>query len=324
MEKENIYVEVKDIVKTYDNVTASDHVSFQIPEGELIGLLGPSGSGKTTILRILAGLEDADAGEIYIGGKSVDHVKASKRGIGFVFQNYALFRYKTVEENIAFARALAIEPRLLLLDEPFAALDAKVRKELRTWLKQLIKKVGITSIFVTHDQNEAIEVADQIIVMNHGKIEQIGSPFAVYSSPDTAFVVRFLGTPSYVEDFTKFKGFEAYHPKKGTSAVIRSEYVTVSKKSEPVKYPVTTETGVVESVSFRGDMLELQVNVKGELLTAFRPFTDAVVREKEQVNVWIQRLYLVDDEQAVSAQNQDAGLHLLQNPVLEQDVSMVI
>ena len=223
MEKENIYVEVKDIVKTYDNVTASDHVSFQIPKGELIGLLGPSGSGKTTILRILAGLEDADAGEIYIGGKPVDHVKASKRGIGFVFQNYALFRYKTVEENIAFglkvakwktaairkrvaelielvglsgmekrypnqlsggqrqrvafARALATEPRLLLLDEPFAALDAKVRKELRTWLKQLIKKVGITSIFVTHDQNEAIEVADQIIVMNHGKIEQIGSPF---------------------------------------------------------------------------------------------------------------------------------------------------
>lgn len=370
MEKENIYVEVKDIVKTYDNVTASDHVSFQIPKGELIGLLGPSGSGKTTILRILAGLEDADAGEIYIGGKSVDHVKASKRGIGFVFQNYALFRYKTVEENIAFglkvakwktaairkrvaelielvglsgmekrypnqlsggqrqrvafARALATEPRLLLLDEPFAALDAKVRKELRTWLKQLIKKVGITSIFVTHDQNEAIEVADQIIVMNHGKIEQIGSPFAVYSNPDTAFVAQFLGTSSYVEDFTKFKGYEAYQPKKGTGAVIRSEYVTVSKKSEPVKYPVTTETGVVESVSFRGDMLELQVNVKGELLTAFRPFTEAVVREKEQVNVWIQRLYLVDDEQAVSAQNQDARLHLLQNPVLEQDVSMVI
>lgn len=374
MEKENIYLEVKDIVKTYANVTASDHVSFQIPKGELIGLLGPSGSGKTTILRILAGLEDADAGEIYIGGKPVDHVKASKRGIGFVFQNYALFRYKTVEENIAFglkvakwktaairkrvaelielvglagmekrypnqlsggqrqrvafARALATEPRLLLLDEPFAALDAKVRKELRTWLKQLIKKVGITSIFVTHDQNEAIEVADQIIVMNHGKIEQIGSPFAVYSSPDTAFVAQFLGTSSYVEDFTKFKGYEAYHPKKGTGAVIRSEYVTVSKKSEPVKYPVTTETGVVESVSFRGDMLELQVNVKGELLTAFRPFTDAIVREKEQVNVWIQRLYLVDDEQTVAAENHeaeaDARLHLLQNPVLEQDVSMVI
>lgn len=374
IEKENIYVEVKDIVKTYPQVVASDHVSFQIPKGELIGLLGPSGSGKTTILRILAGLEDADAGEIYIDGTSVEHIKASKRGIGFVFQNYALFRYKTVEENIAFglkvakwkpgairsrvaelielvglsgmekrypnqlsggqrqrvafARALATEPRLLLLDEPFAALDAKVRKELRTWLKQLIKKVGITSIFVTHDQNEAIEVADQIIVMNHGKIQQIGSPFTVYSKPDTAFVAQFLGTSSYVKDFTKFKGYESYQSKKGTSAIIRSEYITISKKSEPLRYPVTTETGIVESVAFRGNMLELQVNVKGEHLTAFRPFTEALVKEKEQVNVWIQRLYLIDAEETVAVENQEvketAKLQLLNNAVLEQDVSMVI
>ena len=183
-----------------------------------MGLLGPSGSGKTTILRILAGLEDAEKGEIYIAGQQVNQVKASKRGVGFVFQNYALFRYKTVYDNIAFglkiakwkkadikerveelidlvglrgmekrypnqlsggqkqrvafARALATQPQLLLLDEPFAALDAKVRKELRSWLRELINKVGITSIFVTHDQHEAIEVADEIIVMNQGRIEQ--------------------------------------------------------------------------------------------------------------------------------------------------------
>ena len=187
----------------------------------LYGILGPSGSGKTTILRILAGLETADSGEIYIDGQLVNDIPASKRNIGFVFQNYALFRYKTVYDNIAFglkikkysnsdiknkvdelielvglkglekryprqlsggqrqrvafARALATKPNLLLLDEPFAAIDAKVRKELRAWLRELISQVGITSIFVTHDQDEAIEVADEIIITNHGHIEQIGS-----------------------------------------------------------------------------------------------------------------------------------------------------
>ena len=188
-----MYVELKDINKTYAGYQASNHVSFGIEQGRLIALLGPSGSGKTTILRMIAGLETPDSGEIVIDGKVVNNIPASERGIGFVFQNYALFRYMTVYDNIAFglnvkkenkkyidervhellklisldglekrypsqlsggqrqrvafARALAPNPHLLLLDEPFAAIDAKVRQELRSWLKEMIEKLGITSIF---------------------------------------------------------------------------------------------------------------------------------------------------------------------------------
>lgn len=232
------YVELKHINKSFKNFVAGDDISFAVEKGKLVGLLGPSGSGKTTILRILAGLEPADSGEIFIAGREVSHVPASRRGIGFVFQNYALFRYRSVFDNIAFglkvnhwkkqdirdrvnelmelvgltgledrypkqlsggqrqrvafARALAVEPQLLLLDEPFAAIDAKVRKELRLWLRELISRVGITSIFVTHDQEEAVEMADEIIIINRGKIEQIGTPAEVYANPRTPFVQDFL------------------------------------------------------------------------------------------------------------------------------------
>ena len=241
-----MYVELKDINKTFGDYKASDHVSFGIEKGKLIGLLGPSGSGKTTILRMIAGLEQPDSGEIIIDGKVVNDIPASERGIGFVFQSYALFRYMTVYDNIAFglkvqkadktyikkrvtelieliglkglekrypsqlsggqrqrvafARALAPNPQLLLLDEPFAAIDAKIRQELRTWLKDMIEKLGITSIFVTHDQDEAIEVADEIIITNRGHIEQKGSPVEVYQSPETAFSASFFGQAATVRD----------------------------------------------------------------------------------------------------------------------------
>lgn len=214
-----MYVAMKQIEKHYGDFKASDNVSFSIEKGKLVALLGPSGSGKTTILRMLAGLEYPDSGDIFINHKRMNDVPAAKRGIGFVFQNYALFRYMTVFDNIAFgltiqkkpakeirervyylihlvgldgmekrypnqlsggqrqrvafARALAPNPTVLLLDEPFAAIDAKVRQELRNWLKETIHRVGITSIFVTHDQEEAVEVADEIIVTNHGRIEQV-------------------------------------------------------------------------------------------------------------------------------------------------------
>ena len=245
MSKEsNTYIQLKNINKTYGDYQASKDINFSIEKGKLVGLLGPSGSGKTTILRMIAGLETPDSGDILIDGVRINDIPASKRGIGFVFQNYALFRYKTVYENIAFglkiekmsksmihdrvmelielvglkglekrypnqlsggqkqrvafARALAVQPQLLLLDEPFAAIDAKVRKELRSWLKELVSTVGITSIFVTHDQDEAIEVADDIIISNKGRIEQVGSPIGVYKNPATAFVAQFIGQSSRV------------------------------------------------------------------------------------------------------------------------------
>lgn len=233
-----MHIEMKHIDKTFDGFHASKDVSFGVKRGQLVALLGPSGSGKTTILRMIAGLDVPDSGDILMNGIKVNHLPGSKRGIGMVFQNYALFRYMTVAENIsfglkvqrrgkgeirsrveellelismqdlgkryphqlsggqkqrvAFARALAPNPELLLLDEPFAAIDAKIRRELRGWLKEMIEKVGITSIFVTHDQEEAMEVADMVIVMNEGEIEQIDSPENICRNPQTEFVREFI------------------------------------------------------------------------------------------------------------------------------------
>lgn len=238
-----MYVEMKHINKTFDGFQASRDVSFGVEKGRLAALLGPSGSGKTTILRMIAGLDKPDSGDIMINEARVNDIAGSKRGIGFVFQNYALFRYMTVADNIAFgldvqkkgktevkerveellelismeelgkryphqlsggqrqrvafARALAPNPQLLLLDEPFAAIDAKVRRELRTWLRNMIEKVGITSIFVTHDQEEAMEVADTVIITNQGRVEQIGTPEDICLHPQTDFVADFIDVTRY-------------------------------------------------------------------------------------------------------------------------------
>lgn len=238
-----MYLEMKNIYKTFDGFHASNDVNFSVEKGDLAALLGPSGSGKTTILRMIAGLDTPDSGDIIINNVRVNSLPGSKRGIGFVFQNYALFRYMTVADNIAFglevqkkskseikerveellelismkdlgkryphqlsggqrqrvafARALAPNPLLLLLDEPFAAIDAKVRRELRTWLKEMIGQVGITSIFVTHDQEEAMEVADTIIVTNQGCVEQIGTPEEICLHPRTDFVADFIDASRY-------------------------------------------------------------------------------------------------------------------------------
>ena len=242
-------IQVKNIEKHFGAFHALNNISLDFPDGQLVALLGPSGCGKTTLLRIIAGLESADGGQVILEGEDATNVHVREREVGFVFQHYALFRHMTVFENIAFglrvrprstrpneaeikkrvtrlldlvqlsfladrypaqlsggqrqrialARALAVEPRVLLLDEPCGALDAKVRKELRRWLRTLHDELHITSIFVTHDQEEALEVADQIIVMNKGNVEQIGSPREVYEKPATPFVFDFLGQANRFE-----------------------------------------------------------------------------------------------------------------------------
>jgi sulfate transport system ATP-binding protein len=218
-------------------------VSLDIAAGELVALLGPSGSGKTTLLRVIAGLNDPDRGAVFFDAENATSLSVQERRVGFVFQNYALFRHMTVADNVAFglnarpratrpskqeiarrvaellelvqldglgerypaqlsggqrqrvalARALAIEPRVLLLDEPFGALDARVRKDLRRWLREIHQRTGLTTVFVTHDQDEAMELADRVVVLNQGRIEQADSPGALYDHPASPFVLSFVG-----------------------------------------------------------------------------------------------------------------------------------
>jgi sulfate transport system ATP-binding protein len=243
-------IEVQHVNKRFGDFQALNDVNLHIAQGELIALLGPSGCGKTTLLRIIAGLETPDSGQILFSGEDSTDVHVRERQVGFVFQHYALFRHMTVFDNVAFglkirprserpskaeiaekvhallklvqldwladrypsqlsggqrqrialARALAVEPKVLLLDEPFGALDAKVRKELRRWLRRLHEELNVTSIFVTHDQEEALEVADRVVVINRGRIEQSGSPLDVWQRPASPFVYGFLG------DANRFQG----------------------------------------------------------------------------------------------------------------------
>ena len=344
-----MYVELKNINKTYGSYQASKNVNFGIEKGKLIGLLGPSGSGKTTILRMIAGLETPDSGEIIIDGKVVNDVPASERGIGFVFQNYALFRYMTVYDNVAFglkvqkvdkktidtrvrelvklvgleglekrypsqlsggqrqrvafARALAPNPQVLLLDEPFAAIDAKIRQELRSWLKEMIEKLGITSIFVTHDQDEAVEVADEILITNHGKIEQMGSPLEIYKSPKTPFVAQFVGRSSIVENYESLKGFEKIeHAQK---AIVRPEFLELAKKGELKRYMSASEKGIVEDVIFSGSRLDVVVNINGIKVTAERSLEKDPVSVGEEVDIIIYRLYVFDEKETYLLENKE-------------------
>ncbi|TWF52144.1 sulfate/molybdate ABC transporter ATP-binding protein [Neorhizobium alkalisoli] len=234
-------IRLENVVKTFDTFRAVRGVSLDIESGELLALLGPSGSGKTTILRMVAGLEYADGGAIHFGDQDATDIPVRDRGVGFVFQHYALFPHMTVAENIAFgmkvskvkrekaaiearvaellrlvrlenlgdrfpaqisggqrqrvalARALSVDPKVLLLDEPFGALDANVRHDLRRWLREIHRELGITTIFVTHDQEEALDLADRVVILKDGQIVQQGTAQEVCRNPQSAFVMKFLG-----------------------------------------------------------------------------------------------------------------------------------
>ncbi len=241
-------IRLDQVVKTFDTFRAVHGVSLDIESGELVALLGPSGSGKTTILRMVAGLEFSDGGQIHFGDRNATDIPVRDRGVGFVFQHYALFPHMTVAENIAFgmrttkaakrtkaeiaervndllrlvrlegldrrfpgqisggqkqrvalARALAVDPKVLLLDEPFGALDANVRRDLRRWLREIHEELGITTLFVTHDQEEALDLADRVVILNEGKIAQQGTPEQICRNPASAFIMRFLGDTNVIE-----------------------------------------------------------------------------------------------------------------------------
>lgn len=289
-------IQIRNIVKHFGGFSALKGIDFEIGAGELVALLGPSGCGKTSLLRIIAGLDAPDSGQILLSGEDATSRHVCERQVGFVFQHYALFRHMTVFENIAFglrvrpkhlrpseseirarvhdllklvqlgwladrypsqlsggqrqrialARALAVEPKVLLLDEPFGALDARVRKDLRRWLRRLHDELHVTSIFVTHDQEEALEVADRIVVMNEGRVEQIGTPDEVYEHPATPFVYQFLGDVNLFhgrvhEGQARIGEAEIHLPEHpggdGTQAIfyVRPHEIEIAQKSEGAK-----------------------------------------------------------------------------------------
>jgi sulfate transport system ATP-binding protein len=323
-----VSIEVKNVRKRYGDFVAVDDVSLHVPDGELVALLGPSGSGKTSLLRIIAGLERADAGQVLFEGEDATARDPRHRRVGFVFQHYALFRHMSVFENVAFglrvrprasrpskdeirdrvmgllklvqldwlagrlpselsggqrqrvalARALAVQPRVLLLDEPFGSLDAQVRQELRRWLRRLHDEIRLTSVFVTHDQEEALEVADRVVVMNRGRVEQVGSPQEVFDHPATSFVMGFLGHVNI------FHGrVEAGRP---ATAYVRPHELDVSRAAEGDSGMWAT----VRHVNAAGALvkLELQTEDGGVLRVDLSPERYAALRPQIGERLYVQ------------------------------------
>ncbi len=341
------HIDVQNVNKFYGEYHASKNISFQVEKGKLVGLLGPSGGGKTTILRMIAGLEQPDNGSILFRGQEMNRVEPQKRGIGVVFQNYALFKHMTVFDNIAFglnvqkksksfikervnelldltnlsglgkrypnelsggqrqrvafARALAPEPQILLLDEPFAAIDAHVRRELRSWLREMIDRLGITTLFVTHDQEEAIEIADQILVVNQGRIEQHGTPIEIYQSPQTDFVARFIGESTQFVPKGIIHGFNGVAD--GREVLIRPEFVEIGKPNE-IALPSAASQGTVRHLYYRGASWEVEVEVGGELLIGNRSVEKSSLKIGDKVSVLVHRLIVFENGKANIVENQ--------------------
>jgi ABC-type Fe3+/spermidine/putrescine transport system ATPase subunit len=304
-------VVVRGLSKWFGSEQVLDDVNFSIGEGESLVLLGPSGSGKSTTLRLIAGLETPDSGEITLRGKRIEHLRARERNIGVIFQNYALFPRMTVAENIGFglrirkwgkkkrgevvdrlldliglmdqrdkfpsqisggqqqrvaiARALAYEPDLLLFDESFSALDPQTRTGLRREIRTLLRKLRIPALFITHDQEEAMEMGDQIAILNRGRLEQLGAPDEVYNDPQTEFVATFLGAANVVEGCWR-DGFialdceqclRAPRPASNTvenriKMIFRPEDVTLGAPTGLVETPHHLGRGEIIDVSFSG------------------------------------------------------------------------
>jgi len=353
-------IELKNISKQFAGVPALSDINFTVNDGELVALLGPSGGGKTTALRLIAGLDMPDQGGIFIRGAQVNSVPAQHRNIGFVFQNYALFKSMTVFKNIAFgpkikkwsrpriqarvaellallelkgleerfphqlsggqrqrvaiARALAGNPEVLLLDEPFAAVDAQIRQELRQWLVRLHQDLKLTTIFVTHDQEEAMEVADRIVIFSNGRLAQIGTPQEVYEQPRNEFVAKFVGVLNVLElevrdGVARHKELEfpAHGLADGQNLRIgfRPYAVQVSPNPAACRYPAT-----LRRTYFLGVMLRLELVLPSGLVVRSR-------MSKEEYS----RLGL-DDGQRVSFQIRNYRILSTDNGELGAEVSV--
>ncbi len=315
MEKNAVIIDLKNISVSFDGQPVLKNINLYIRDGEFVTLLGPSGCGKTTTLRIIAGFQAPDSGEVIFEGKVINGVPAHKRQVNTIFQRYALFPNRNVFDNVAFgleqkklpkaeirktveemlalvnlkgfekrrisslsggqqqrvaiARALAVKPRVLLLDEPLGALDLKLRKDMQVELKNIQQRLGITFIYVTHDQEEALSMSDTIVVLDNGEIQQIGTPTDIYNEPKNAFVADFIGESNILdgimhEDFSvEFHGMRFQCVDKGfgkdepVDVVVRPEDVDIVPPEEGML------RGVVTSVTFKGVHYEIIVDIDG-------------------------------------------------------------
>ena len=297
-------IHLENVVKKFGNLTVLDEIDLTIYENEFVTLLGPSGCGKTTLLRIIGGFEKPDAGKVIFGGKDITDVPPNRRPVNTVFQKYSLFSHMNVEENIAFglkkikyalklvnlegyekhnvtrlsggqqqriaiARAIVNEPKVLLLDEPLSALDLKLRRAMRNELVRINRETGITFIFVTHDQEEALSMSDTIVVMNQGYIQQVGTPENIYNEPENAFVADFIGDSNIIDGImvrdklVRILGREypcvdeGFPPESPVDVQIRPEDITLTEPQE------NALTGVVSRVVFWGMSYDIIVEAGG-------------------------------------------------------------
>ena len=362
-------IAVKNLTKRFGDFVAVDDVSFEVEPGKLVALLGPSGSGKSTILRMIAGLEEPDAGAVYLTGSEATSLPTQKRNVGFVFQHYALFKHMSVRSNIAFglevqkrpkgeikdrveellrlvklegygdrypsqlsggqrqrvalARALAPKPRVLLLDEPFGALNAKVRQNLAAWLRELHQEVQVTSVFVTHDQDEAIEISDRIVVMNRGKIEQIGKPEEIYDRPRTKFVASFIGHANVIE--AKVQGGLVSAGREALTLPISAENCSAGEAVvlvRPEDILLKRESlngclrGEIVGVRYRGDVYEIALEMSGIPLRVIEEkdrFLAQVWTLGEEVQVTFERYKFFHAEEDTTPFENDCGVWGISN-----------
>ena len=329
-------VEVRNAVKRYGALAALDEVTLAVPEGEFFGLLGPSGSGKTTLLRAIAGFVVPDSGEIRIDGQRIEGVPVHKRGIGMVFQNYALFPHLSVFDNVAFglsvrgvaageirsrvaealrlvrlsgleerrprqlsggqqqrvalARALVTRPKVLLLDEPLGALDKRLRQEMQVELKLIQRTVGITTIFVTHDQEEALTLSDRIAILSEGRLVQVGPPAEVYERPATRFAAEFLGEANLfsgrvdggaLRTASGLAIFSARPMPSGEALIaVRPEKIQLADPGARAAEGANRITGQILRSIYSGSSIAYRIEVAGQELTVFEQNRAARAREE--------------------------------------------
>jgi iron(III) transport system ATP-binding protein len=347
-----MYLTLKDLVKIFParggskEVTAVNHVSLDIQQGDLITLLGPSGCGKTTTLRMIAGFEFPTQGEILLDGQAINMLPPHQREMSMVFQSYAIFPHLNVYENVAYglnvkhvskdeinrrvdevlnlvqltgfehrapnqlsggqqqrvalARALVMRPKVLLMDEPLSNLDAKLREQMRTEIRRIQKNIGITSVYVTHDQIEAMTLSDQIVVMNEGVIEQVGAPHEVYNHPQTRFVADFIGRANFasarvleVQDGAALVELfgQPLRIQKTKIPLLPGREVTLVMRPEALRVGQRNSLwqGVVRRTTFLGDAVDYDIEIAGQLLTVqdTDPLRAQIFAEGAQVDLTV-------------------------------------